>query len=83
MVTPGFKPDFYMFSYNEQLRKIQRSFINKFLLYHTSLILKSWFMQWILPLCNGLCNDMSLQCLYTKLKTGPIKVAFTLQVVMK
>ena len=35
---PVFKPDFDIFSYNEQLRKIWRNIINKFLLYHTSLI---------------------------------------------
>ena len=35
---PDFKPDFYIFSFNEQLRKIYRNFIDKFLLYHTSLI---------------------------------------------
>ena len=34
---PVFKPDFYIFSFNEQLRKILKSFIDKFLLYHTSL----------------------------------------------
>ena len=33
-----FKPDFDIFSYDEQLRKIQRNFIDKFLLSHTSLI---------------------------------------------
>ena len=32
-----FKPGFYIFSYNKQLRKIIRNFINKFLLFHTSL----------------------------------------------
>ena len=37
MVPPVFKPDFYKFSYNEQLRKIETNFIDKFLLYHTSL----------------------------------------------
>ena len=35
---PVFKSDFYIFSYNEQLRKIYRNFISTFLLYHTSLI---------------------------------------------
>ena len=35
-----FKSDFYIFSYNEKLRKIYRNFIDKFLSYHTSLILK-------------------------------------------
>ena len=35
---PVFKPKFYIFSYIEQLRKIWRNFIDKFLLYHTSLI---------------------------------------------
>ena len=35
--APVFKPDFYIFPYNEQLRKIERKFIDKFLLYHTSL----------------------------------------------
>ena len=34
---PVFKPDSYIFPYNEQLRKILRNFIDKFLLYHTSL----------------------------------------------
>ena len=34
-----FKPDYHIFSYNEQqLRKIWRNFIDKFLLYNTSLI---------------------------------------------
>ena len=34
-----FKPDYHIFSYNEQqVRKIWRNFIDKFLLYHTSLI---------------------------------------------
>ena len=33
-----FKPDFYIFSYKKQLRKILRNFNDKFLLYHTSLI---------------------------------------------
>ena len=37
MVLPVFKTNIYTFSYNEQLRKIQRNFIDKFLLYHTSL----------------------------------------------
>ena len=32
-----FKPDFYIFSYKEQLRKIYRNFIGKFLSYHTSI----------------------------------------------
>ena len=35
---PLFKPDFYIFSYNEQLSNIYRNFMDKFLLYHTSLI---------------------------------------------
>ena len=35
--TPIFKPDFYIFSYNKQLKIIYRNFIDKFLLYHTSL----------------------------------------------
>ena len=35
--TPVFKPDFHIFPYNEQLRKISRNFIDKFLLCHTSL----------------------------------------------
>ena len=34
---PVFKPNFYIFSYTKQLRKIWRYFIDKFLLYHTSL----------------------------------------------
>ena len=34
---PVFKPDFYIFFYNEQTRKIQRNFIDKFLLSQTSL----------------------------------------------
>ena len=34
--SPVFKPDFYIFSYNEQLGKIWRNFIDKFLSYHTS-----------------------------------------------
>ena len=34
---PVFKPDFYIFFYNEQLRKIYRNFIYKFSLYHTFL----------------------------------------------
>ena len=37
MVNPVFKPVFYIFSYNEQLRKILKNFMDKFLLYHTSL----------------------------------------------
>ena len=35
---PFFEPDFYIFSYNKHLRKIQRNFIDKFLWCHTSLI---------------------------------------------
>ena len=34
---PSFKPVFNIFSYNEQLSKILKSFTDKFLLYHTSL----------------------------------------------
>ena len=34
---PAFKSDFYIFSYNDELRKIYRNFIEKFLLYYTSL----------------------------------------------
>ena len=34
---PAFKPDFHIFPYNEQLRKILRNFIDKLLLYHASL----------------------------------------------
>ena len=34
---PVFKPDFYIFSHNERLRKILINFNDKFLLYHTSL----------------------------------------------
>ena len=34
---PVFRPDFYIFSYNQQLRKMLRNFIDKFLFYHTSL----------------------------------------------
>ena len=34
---PVFKHDFYIFSYNEQLEKVQRNFMDKFLLYHTYL----------------------------------------------
>ena len=41
--SPVFKPDFYIFSYNEQLRKIERNFIEKFLLYHTTFTLKPGF----------------------------------------
>ena len=37
MVFPVFKPDFYIFFYNEQLRKILKNFMDKFLLYDTSL----------------------------------------------
>ena len=37
MMAIVFKPGFYIFSYNKQLRKILRNFINKFLLFHTSL----------------------------------------------
>ena len=35
--SPVFTTDFYIFSYNEQLREIYRNFIDMFLLYHTSL----------------------------------------------
>ena len=35
--TLVFRHNFYIFFYNEKLRKIYRSFINKFLFYHTSL----------------------------------------------
>ena len=41
---PVFKSDFYIFSYNEQLRKIWRNFMGKSLLYHTSLSVKSSFL---------------------------------------
>ena len=37
MVAPVFKPDFYIFFYDKHFRKNFRNFINKFLLYHTSL----------------------------------------------
>ena len=37
MVIPIFKPDFHIFPYNEQLGKSLKNFIDKFLLYHTSL----------------------------------------------
>ena len=41
--SPVFKPDFYIFSYNEQLGKIWRNFMDKFLSYHTSLTLHFCF----------------------------------------
>ena len=34
-----FKPDFYIFSYNEQLRKIYWNFIDKFVLFYTFITL--------------------------------------------
>ena len=39
-----FKPDFHIFPYNEQLRKIWRNFIHRFLLYHTSLRHVYWLL---------------------------------------
>ena len=39
--SPIFKPNFYIFSYNGQLRKNSKNFMDKFLLYQTSLTLKN------------------------------------------
>ena len=47
--VPVFKPDFYVFSYNEQFRKIQRNSMDKFLLYHTFLMVIILKHLWSIP----------------------------------
>ena len=65
--TPVLKHYFYIFYYNEPLRKIYRNFIDKFLFYHTSLkqlvrfsqnrelvslVLRSSYFTWMSPWCH-------------------------------
>ena len=59
-----FKPDLHIFPYNKQLRKIWGNFIDKFLLYHTSLIFfiyKTFLWQrvhnLIVPNLEKICYD--------------------------
>ena len=64
--TPVFKADFYIFFYNEQLRKIWRNLIDKFLLYHTSLRV-SWDVQihFLLSTSNAFWNPWCFEtCLF-------------------
>ena len=59
-----FKPHFYIFSYNEQMRKILKKLIENFLLYHTSLtsqILASCFF--VVVFFKGICIPISVKSL--------------------
>ena len=53
---PVFKPDSYIFSYNEQLRKIWINFIGNFLLYYTSLSAPERYY-WVFS-GNGMVNRL-------------------------
>ena len=52
---------FYMFLHNEQLRKILRNFMDKFLLYYTSLSLSLNVLFFVaLPWLFTFCDDLFL-----------------------